>query len=108
MIKFAALLEIVTGLALVLAPETVVRLLLAGERAGTGRPLSSLAGVGLLSLGVACWPAGPAARRGMLTYNVLVTLCLLRLGLQGEWAGPLLWPAVGLHAFLSLGLGRRR
>ena len=49
-----------------------------------------------------------SAWRGMLTYNVLVTLCLLRLGLQGEWAGPLLWPAVGLHAFLSLGLGRRR
>ena len=71
-----------------------------------------MAGLGLLSLGMACWPprgaAGNAASalRAMLTYNALATLYLLCLGIGGEWAEPLLWPAVALHGVLSLLLAR--
>jgi hypothetical protein len=39
---------------------------------------------------------------GMLTYGALVTLYLAYLGIRGEWVGPLLWPAVVLHAVLTL------
>ena len=42
----------------------------------------------------------------MLTYSALVTLYLLYLGIRGEWVGPLLWPAVVLHAVLTLLLAR--
>jgi len=42
----------------------------------------------------------------MLTYSVLATLYLLYLGIRGEWVGPLLWPAVVLHAVLTLLLAR--
>ena len=42
----------------------------------------------------------------MLTYSTLVTLYLSYLGVRGEWVGPLLWPAVVLHAVLTLLLGR--
>ena len=42
----------------------------------------------------------------MLTYSVLATLYLAYLGIRGEWVGPLLWPAVALHAVLTLLLGR--
>ena len=39
---------------------------------------------------------------GMLTYSLLVTLYLLYLGIRGEWVGPLLWPAVAVHAVLTM------
>lgn len=62
----------------------------------------------MLSLGMACWPGrdptgktGPALR-AMLTYNSLATLYFLHLGIGGEWVGPLLWPAVALHAAVAL------
>jgi hypothetical protein len=58
----------------------------------------------MIALGAACWP-GPALL-GMLTYGALVTLYLLYLGIRSEWVGPLLWPAVVLHAVLTLLLAR--
>jgi hypothetical protein len=42
----------------------------------------------------------------MLTYSALVTLYLLYLAVRGEWAGPLLWPVVVLHAVLTFLLAR--
>jgi hypothetical protein len=42
----------------------------------------------------------------MLTYGALVTLYLLYLGIRSEWVGPLLWPAVVLHAVMTLLLVR--
>ena len=43
---------------------------------------------------------------GMLIYSVLTTLYLLYLGIRGEWVGPLLWPAVVVHAVLTVLLAR--
>lgn len=42
----------------------------------------------------------------MLTYSALVTVYLGSVGIRGDWVGPLLWPAVALHALLTLLLGR--
>ena len=42
----------------------------------------------------------------MLTYSALATAYLLYLGIRGDWVGPLLWPAVVLHAVLTLLLAR--
>ena len=44
-----AVIEAATGLALIAAPEFVVRLLLGAELAGAGVPLGRLTGVALLS-----------------------------------------------------------
>ncbi|MGH7178903.1 MAG: hypothetical protein ACREJC_16120 [Tepidisphaeraceae bacterium] len=104
-----SLCEAATGLALVAVPDTVVRLLLGTAVTGAGIPLGRLAGIALLALGLACWPGKSEARpalRAMLTYNSLATLYLLFLGLRGEWVGWLLWPAVVLHAGLTLLLAR--
>jgi hypothetical protein len=93
---------------LIFVPTVVVRLLLGGEISGPGIPLGRVAGFALLSLAMACLPArdsagnAPYALRAMLTYNLLVTLYLLCLGIRGDWVGPLLWPAVILHAALTL------
>ena len=58
-----------------------------------------MAGIALIGLGIACWPGPP--RAGMLLYSAAVTLYLAWFGLSVS-AGPLLWPAVGLHTILSV------
>jgi hypothetical protein len=97
-------LEAVTGLTLMIVPALVGRLLLGAELAGVAVVVARVAGIALLALGVGCWP-GPALL-GMLTYNALVTVYFAYLAIGGEWAGPLLWPVAGLHAVLTILLGR--
>jgi hypothetical protein len=68
-----------------------------------------VAGIGLFSLGLACWPGTESARsalRAMLTYNLLATLYLLYVGIRGEWVGLLLWPVVVVHGALTFLLVR--
>ena len=108
LLAFAALVEVGTGLALIIAPAMVVGLLLGGNESGAGMPLGRFLGIALLALGLACWPreqrvdSGAPAFRGMLIYNVLVALYLTYLGTIGHLGGVLLWPAVGLHACMAL------
>ena len=96
--------EAFTGLALVIYPSLVVRLLFGAEISGVGTVMSRIAGIALIALGVACWPGPPLV--GMLIYSALATAYLAYVGIGGEWAGPLLWPAVVLHAVLTLLLAR--
>jgi hypothetical protein len=42
----------------------------------------------------------------MLIYSVAVTLYLAYVGLAGGFTGVFLWPAVALHAVLSMVFGR--
>lgn len=113
LLRLTAVIEAATGLALMAAPTVVVRLLLGAAISGASIPLGRVAGFGLLSLGMACWPdRDPAgntapALRAMLTYNALATLYFLRLGIGGEWVGPLLWPAVAVHGILTFVLARQ-
>lgn len=112
LLKLTAVIEAATGLALIAVPAVVVRVLFGADISGASIAVGRVAGCGLLSLGLACWPKhGPtgntAPARAMLTYNVLATLYFLRLGIGGEWVGPLLWPAVALHGILSLLLVRQ-
>lgn len=105
LLAITALIEATTGLALMAVPAVVVGLLLGGELSGAGIPLGRVAGFALLSLSVACWPgrgAAASALRALLIYNALTTLFLLYLGVGGETVGPLLWPAVVLHAAMTV------
>jgi hypothetical protein len=103
----AAVGETAMGLALLVYPSVVVRLLFGAEIAGVGMVMSRIAGIALIALGIACWPGRAAvALRGMMTYSLLATLYLAYLGLSGEWAGKLLWPAVAVHAVLTVLLAR--
>ena len=94
----AAVGEAATGVALLVVPSLVGRLLLGEELSGVAIPVARVAGIALIALGIACWP-GPA-RVGMLTYGAAVTVYLAYLGLAGGKVGVLLWPAVVLHAIL--------
>jgi hypothetical protein len=105
----AAIAEILTGVALVMVPSAVGRLLLNAELSGAAIVTARIAGIGLLSLGLACWPNSETTRsasRGMLVYNLLVTLYLASLGIRGEWTGILLWPAVLFHAAMTMVFAR--
>jgi len=102
---FAAIAEAATGLALMVVPSLVGSLLLGAELTGVAIPVARVTGIALIALAIACWP-GTTALCGMLTYSVLATAFLAYVGIRGHWVGPLLWPAVALHAVLTLSLAR--
>jgi hypothetical protein len=101
LLAVAAFGEAVTGLALLIIPSLVSRLLLGTELTGVSVLVARVAGIALIGLGIACWPSCTALC-GMLTYSALVTPYLLYVCIRGEWVGLLLWPAVALHAVLTL------
>jgi len=107
LIGLTALVEAVTGLALIFDPAMVARLLLGIVPSAAGTALGRVAGLALLSLGLACWPqrepawpTGPTVL-AMFIYNVLITVYLTWLGVGTELTGSVLWPAVGIHAILT-------
>ena len=107
LLTLTAVVEAVTGVVLLLTPSLVVKLLFGAAIAGVEVAVGRFAGITLIALGVACWPAGTApALSGMLTYNTATTLYLGYLGVGGEWAGIILWPAVAAHAILTVLLTR--
>ena len=96
----AAVSEGATGLALLVMPSLVGRLLLGAELTGVAVPVAGVLGIALIALSVACWP-GCTPLCGMLTYSAAVTLYLGYIGFAGRFGGILLWPAVVLHAILT-------
>jgi hypothetical protein len=107
-LTFAAIVEIGTGLVLMIDPRIVVALLAGPNVDGAGMPLGRFPGIALLALGVACWPSaqraesGSPAFRGMLIYNALIAAYLIYLFAVEQLGGLLLWPGVGLHAVVAL------
>ena len=95
----AAVSEAATGVALLIVPSLVGRLLLGEELTGIAIPVARVAGLALIALGVACWPGTPLV--GMLTYSAAVTLYLAYVGFADGLRGILLWPAVVLHMILT-------
>lgn len=109
LLALASAAEAATGLSLIAAPSLAARLLLSAEVSGAGLAFGRVWGIGLLSLGAACWPSPAPARAAslaMLLYNSLSALYLAILGAGGEGAGPLLWPAVLFHAVMTILLAR--
>jgi hypothetical protein len=101
---FAAVAEAVTGLVVLIAPSSVGQLLFAQQFAGVAISVARLTGIALIAFGISCWPATPLV--GMFIYSAVVALYLVYIGLIGEFAGPLLWPAAVVHSILSILLGR--
>ena len=105
-----AVVEIGTGVCLLVLPAVVFAAVLGIEQpGGDALFVGRLAGGALLAIGVACWiaradPASGAMRGlliGVLVYNVIASILLGFAGLVLQMRGILLWPAVALHAFLT-------
>ena len=122
LLTLTAIIEAPTGLALLVVPSVVVRLLLGSPlETSAAVTLGRVAGAALLALGVACWlardDAHSQAARGlvgaMVLYNVGAVLILGAVGIGSQLVGLVLWPAVALHAamtvwcLMSLGRGNR-
>ena len=107
-LSFASIVEVATGFALLMNPRFVVGLLVGPNLPDQDIPMGRLPGIAILALGLACWPSeaaaegASAASRGMLVYNVLIASFLVYLFKVGHLGGPLLWPAVVLHAAVAL------
>jgi hypothetical protein len=110
LLQITAIIEGLTGLGLIAVPSLIVHLLLNTHISGAAVPLGRVAGVALLSLGVACWYASQdvpsRAARGvvsaMTVYNVGAVLVLGAAGLQMQSVGNALWPAVIVHAGMTV------
>lgn len=107
LLSVAAVVEVAAGIGLIAYPQAVSSLLLGADLAGAGVAVGRVAGVALLSLGLVCWMSRQRANKtaalaAMLAYNLLVTAYLMYLGFGGELVGILLWPAIAIHAVLTL------
>ncbi len=111
LLKLTAIIEAGAGLALMVVPAVVVRLL-PGSRLDTSAAvtLGRVAGAALCALGLACWLARDdgqsRAARGlvaaMLLYNVATVAVLAFAGIGFGLHGMALWPAVILHAAMAV------
>ena len=108
LLAVCAVVEISTGIALMVAPEMVAALLVRAQITELAALLGRCMGIALLALGLACWPQrqvarpGSAAFRAMFAYSTLIALFLGYVGAVAHLGGPLLWPAVGLHGAMAL------
>jgi len=108
LLAFASVLEIGTGLALIIDPALVVRLLMGNKETLDELYVARFLGIALFALGIACWPSeqrskcDTAAFRGMLTYNTAVAFFLAYVFIVERIGGVLLWPAVILHGVVAI------
>ena len=100
----SASVEIIAGLALLIAPATGVGLLLDAEAGEAGLVMARFAGIGILSLGIACLPGRQGS--ALFVFNAGVAALLALAGLMRSLGGLLLWPVVLLHVALAVALGR--
>jgi hypothetical protein len=103
--------EAATGLLLLVSPAFPLWLLVGVEHPSPETAVvARVAGAALLAIGVGCWlgrgdQPGPAQRgliAGVLVYSTTVAVVLAYAGLSAGLVGIALWPAVGLHALLSV------
>lgn len=103
----SALIEVLTGLALLVAPVLVIGLLLGEGIGSTGVAVARVLGVGLVSVGIAGYEsrgadARLAPRAGLCIYNIGAAVVFAIFGSQSVTSGILLWPVVVLHGLLGV------
>jgi hypothetical protein len=105
-----ALIELGTGVALVVAPSLVVELLTGeGLSSPQSQVLGRIAGASLISIGVACWQMSRGELSGsrqligsLLVYNLAVPVLLIHAALGQGMRGYALWPTTALHICLAI------
>ena len=106
-----AVIELGAGVALLCCPSATVKLLLGSPLdSAAALTLGRVAGAALFALGVACWlayyDAESCAARGlasaMVLYNIGVAVILGAAGIHSQPVGIALWPAVILHAAMTV------
>jgi hypothetical protein len=119
----SAIVEGVTGLALLLIPASAISLLLgASLDTSAGLVAGRIGGAAIMGLSIECWQARNGERgspasgvvEAMLFYNFAAALVLAYAGVRLELRSALLWPAIVFHfvlgawCLLNLRLTRRK
>jgi hypothetical protein len=119
----AAIVEGVTGVALLLIPGVAVSMLLGAPLdTPAGLVASQIGGAAIIGLAIECWRARNGERgspptgvvEAMLFYNFAAAFVLVYAGIRLELRSPLLWPAIVFHfvlgawCLLNLRLARRK
>lgn len=109
-VAISSAIEAITGVALLVAPALFGGLLLGVGLSSSGIAVARVTGLGLLSLGVACWPAkshtASQAIRALFTYNLLAAIYFCYLKISGSFTTNVLWLAFALHGLLAILLAR--
>ena len=106
--RISCLVELSTGLPLVLVPGVVMTLLFGSPLPDGGDRLAQLFGAALIGLGISCWSASvpdaqpSSARLGLMLYNLAAALFLISFAVTGAAQGPMAGPAGLLHLVLGL------
>ena len=109
-VRLAAWIEIIVGISFILALNGQSQLIFGTTTEGSGVHFAQLAGIALISLGIACLPSSDArthrvAARTLLIYNIAATIFFAWIGVATTFRGIVLWPVVILHAVLAIVLG---
>jgi hypothetical protein len=110
LLAVSGVLEVATGLSLVLFPSTIAALLLGAPLdAALGLTVARVAGVALLALGAACWfarlhghtPVAKGIVEAMLLYNVGIVAVFGYSAVVSGVSGIGLWPVVVTHVAMT-------
>ena len=110
LLAVSGVLEVATGLSLVLFPSTIAALLLGSPLdAALGLTVARVAGVALLALGAACWfarlhghtPVAKGIVEAMLLYNVGIVAVFGYSAVVSGVSGIGLWPVVVTHVAMT-------
>jgi hypothetical protein len=104
--RLSVLIELVTGLTLLAVPAVVIRALIGANGDAAATVVGRVLGGALVGLGIAGASATlRSLERGIVlayvVYDLSTATILAVAGLGGTADGSLLWPVVGLHAFLA-------
>ena len=107
----SAIVELLTGLSLLLVPGLVVSLMLGSDLDPAGFAVARLLGAALLALGMATLesrqrPAQATTRAGLCAFNLVAAALLAYFGTAGKLGGPMLWPITVFHGLLGLAMVR--
>jgi hypothetical protein len=102
-----AILEMISGIALMAMPSSVTRLVLDTDLDSAGAALARILAITLVSLGVAAWQTASsqpnwAGRIGLFVYSGGMMILLPVHGTTTGTFGMLLWPIAAVHTILAL------
>ena len=106
-VLIAAWIEIIVGASFLFVLNAQSQLIFGTRPEGSGAPFAQLAGIALISLGIACLPSSltgtrQVAARSLLIYNIAATIFFAWVALATTFSGVVLWPVVMLHAILTI------
>jgi hypothetical protein len=110
LITLSALLEFLTGVALILVPDFTIALLLGAKADPVSQVIARICGVALISISIACWAARTGADsesrigtiRAITFYNLGAGLIFVAAAAIGQFHGIVIWGVGLIHLAFAL------